>query len=119
MTGPELKRALTTLPVASTSFTADAVFVDPGGDVELRFEFERDGIAISGGLRFEKVRAYRFRAESHCTLWHVEDTYDTLVEVSPSSWSAELSDAESEEAWGNWVMRHFLIYLDSAGAYEV
>jgi len=30
--------------------------------------------------------AYRFRTEGHCTAWHVEDAYDTLVEVERSDW---------------------------------
>lgn len=113
------KVALATLPVASTSFTTDAVFEYPGGVALLRFEFVRDGIAYRGGLRFEKVRAFRFRSEGHCTAWHVEGVYDTLAEVSGSEWVSELLAAESAETWGRWEIRHFMIYIDSAGCYEV
>jgi hypothetical protein len=113
------KVALATLPVPSTSFTTDPVFEHPGGEALLRFEFERDGVACRGGLRFEKVRAYRFRSEGHCTAWHVEGVYDTLAEVSGSEWVNELLAAEPAETWGRWEIRHFMIYIDSAGCFEV
>ena len=113
------KLSLATLPVPSTSFTTDPTFIHPGGAAELRFEFERDGETFRGGIRFEKVRAFRFRGESHCTTWHLRGAYDTLVEVSPSEWASELLSAEPSETWGRWEIRHFLIYIDSVGAYEV
>lgn len=113
------KRPLATLPVPSTSFTTDPTFLHPGGTVELRYEFERAGLAFGGGILFERVRAFRFRGESHCTTWHLESAYDTLVEVTESDWVSELLAAEPSETWGRWKIRHFLIYIDSAGAYEV
>ena len=91
----------------------------PGGSAELRIEFDRNGLIVRSGLRFMRVRAFRFRAEGHCTRWHVEGTYDTLVEVEQSDWVGELLAAEPSETWGRWKIRHFLIYLDGAGAYEV
>lgn len=113
------KKPLLTLPVASTALETDPEFVHPGGSAELRIEFNRDGATIRSGLRFKRVRAFRFRSEGHCTSWHVRGTYDTLVEVHPSSWVAELLGAEPSEAQGYWKIRHFLIYLDGSGAYEV
>ncbi len=73
----------------------------------------------AGGLRFVNVRAYRFRAEGHCTPWHVEDAYDTLVEVEHSAWVAELIAAERSEAGSRWRIRHLLIFIDGSGAFEV
>lgn len=108
-----------TLPVPSTVLLSDPTFSHPGGDAELRYEFERDGVAVRGGIRFEEVRAYRFRAEGHCTAWHVQDAYDTLVEIRPSDWTAELLNAEPTETWGRWEIYHFLVFVDGAGAYEV
>lgn len=113
------KKPLITLPVASTAFEKDPEFVHPGGFAELRFEFARDRVRVRSGLRFNRVRAFRFRSEGHCTSWHVQGTYDTLVEVQPSAWVTELLEAEPSETWGHWQIRHFLIYLDGAGAYEV
>lgn len=98
--------------------TEEATLVDRGGEVELRCVYERDGGLRTGGLRFSWVRAYRFRAESHCTSWHVQDAYDVLVEVEASDWIAELRAAEPSGATWDRPIRHFLIFVDSAGASE-
>lgn len=113
------KRVIGPLSPPPSAYTAEAVFTHPGGDAELRCTYERDGSMYAGGLRFRRVRAYRFRAEGHCTPWHVEDAYDTLVEVEQSDWIGELLAAEPGESWGQWKVRHFLIYIDGSGAYEV
>ena len=115
------KVPLGVLPVPSTSFTSDPTFEDSGGDALLRFEFQRDRLPYSGGIRFEKVRAYRFRAEGHCTAWHVEGAYDTVAEVLRSEWVKELLAAEPPRAWrrGQWEIHHFMLYIDGAGCFEV
>jgi hypothetical protein len=114
-----VKRVIGPLSPPPSAFTENVVFTHPGGDAELRCHYERHGSMYAGGLRFRRVRAYRFRAEGHCTAWHVEGSYDTLVEVEQSDWISELIAAEPSETWGTWKIRHFLIYLDGAGAYEV
>ena len=114
-----LKRVIGPLPPPPSAFTEDAVFTDLGGSAELRCTYERNGAMFAGGLRFEKVRAYRFRAEGHCTPWHVRDAYDTLVEVEQSDWVSELLAAEPGGVRAGWLIRHFLIYIDGSGAYEV
>jgi hypothetical protein len=113
------KVQLGVLSVPSTSFTSDVVLEAPGGSVTLSFEFRRGTERYRGGVRFDKVRAYRFRAEGHCTAWHVEGAYDTIAEVTGSDWVGELAAAEPAQTWGSWETRHFMIYIDSAGCYEV
>lgn len=113
------KRVIGPFSPPPSAFTEDAVYTHSGGDVELRCTYERSGAMFVGGLRFQRVRAYRFRAEGHCTPWHLEDAYDTLVEVEQSEWIGELLAAEPSETWGRWKIRHFLMYIDGAGAYEV
>jgi len=113
------KRVIGPLSPPPSAFTESVVFTHPGGDAELRCTYERSGSMYVGGLRFHRVRAYRFRTEGHCTPWHIEDAYDTLVEVEHSEWIGELLAAEPSETWGHWKIRHFLIYLDGAGAYEI
>ena len=95
------------------------MFLHEGGGAELRCTYERGGSMFAGGLRFERVRSFRFVAEGHCTPWHVEGAYDTLVEVEDSGWIEELLASEPSETWGQWSIRHFLIYVDGFGAYEV
>ena len=119
MTVVGVKRVIGPLSPGQSAYTEDVVFTHPGGSAELRCVYEQDGQMVAGGLRFGRVRAYRFRAESHCTAWHIEDAYDTLVEVDPSEWVGELLAAEPSETWGQWKIRHFLIFIDGSGAYEV
>lgn len=114
-----VKRIIGSLSPLPSAFTEDVLFTHPGGEAELRCTYERKGSLFAGGLRFEGVRAYRFRAESHCTPWHVEAAYDTLVEVEQSDWVRGLLAAEPTGALAPWQIKHFLIYVDGSGAYEV
>lgn len=114
-----IKRMVGPLSPPPSAYTESVVFTHPGGDAELRCVYERNGSMYAGGIRFSRVCAYRFRAESNCTAWHIEDAYDTLVEVEQSSWISELLTAESGGSRGQRRVRHFLIYIDSSGAYEV
>ena len=123
MNGPEdpvnARRVIGPLSPPPSAFTEDVLFTDRGATVELRCTYERHGEMYAGGLTFEVVRAYRFRAEGHCTPWHVEDAYDTLVEVEDSEWVEELRAAERSESGSRWTIRHFLIFIDGSGAYEI
>jgi len=102
-------------PVPSTEFEGDARLF---GNV-LRFQYSRDGVAYRGGIRFGGVAASRARAERCCTSWHIKGAYDTLVEIDGSVWSKEIK-ADTAERWRNhWKMRHFMIYLDSVGCFEI
>lgn len=113
------KRVIWPLSPPPSAFTERVVLSHPGGDVQLQCTYERSGSMYVGGFRFHRVRAYRFRAESHCTPWHIDEAYDTLVEIEASDWVRELLAAAPSEVRGQWNVRHFLIYVDSAGAYEV
>lgn len=48
-----------------------ADLVHPSGEAELRYEYDRGGVTVRSGIRFEQVRADGFRAEGQCTGWHV------------------------------------------------
>jgi hypothetical protein len=113
------KVALGVLTTPSTAITKETVLEAAGGAVRLRFEFDRDGAIYSGGVEFRGVRAYRFRAESHCTAWHIDGAYDTVAEVEGSDWVAELAAAEPDETWGHFEMHHYMLFIDSSGCYEV
>jgi hypothetical protein len=118
-TRPLVKVPICQISTPSTAITSDVVSLFDGGSSKLSFQFDRDGLLLSSGLVFGKVRAHRWRAEGHCTAWHIEDAYDTIVEVENSPWVAELLMAEPAETRGRWVIRHFLLFLDSAGCFEV
>lgn len=116
---PAVKVPVLQIPTPSTAITSDVVSVFDGGSLILRFQFDRGGALVWGGVAFKKVRAHQWRGESHCTAWHIEGAYDTVVELEDSPWGAELLMAEPAETWGRWVIRHFMLFLDSAGCYEV
>ena len=119
MNAGRAKRVIGPLSDGPSAYTEDVAFTHPGGNAEIRYIYEREGSMYSRGIRFHQVRAYRFRAESHCNAWHIEDAYDALVEVEQSDWIAELLAAEPSETWGRWKIRHFLVFVDGSGAYEV
>ncbi|MDX6240274.1 MAG: hypothetical protein QOG10_5094 [Kribbellaceae bacterium] len=113
------KIQLASIPTPSTAITEEATLSVSDGVATIAFEFDRDGEIYGCKLSFARVRAYRYRAESHTKLWHIEDAYDTVVEVEDSEWVSELADAEPAGHWGNFETHHFMIYLDSWGSLEV
>lgn len=113
------KRPLHTIPVPSTSFTTEAYFDIQGISPAIRFGYTTDGVHHRGGIEFSHVLATRTRAERCCQLSHIEGAYDTLVEIENSPWVEEMR-ADVNEMWRNkWEMHHYMIYLDSAGCFEI
>ena len=114
------KTALLTLPVPSTAFLDDVLLVYPvGGRLELRFRYEEDQATRLGTLWFDGVAAHRHVTERACTVDHVRDAYDTLVEVRHSEWLAGIAMAASRHGLASDDLHHYLVYVDSMGAYEV
>jgi len=113
------QRPLFKIPVASTSFTTGAYWDGKGISPAIRFGYIKDGKRIEDGIKFEMVSAMRKRAERCCTAWHIENAYDTLVEVEDSPWAKEIR-ADTQELWRDkWELHHYMIYLDSAGCFEI
>lgn len=108
------------IPCPSTEIVGEPEVRVSGTDLALSFVFEDDSdVEFAGRVEFSGVRAFRQRAESLCTAWHIEGAYDTVVEVVDSDWVAELTADVSDRSKGRFPMRHFLLYLDSFGALEV
>ena len=112
------KRPLFSLPYPSTAAIHGTTLVDQG-DLLLSLVCDDDGRERPVGVLFVKPRAYRTRAETLCTAWHVKDVYDTVCEITESDWVAELRDDAVPEWRDHFVMRHFMIYVDSFGSLEV
>lgn len=103
------------LPVPSTDLLGSVELEGSGRCVSIRFKYLRDGERRRGSLTFDKVRAYRHRAEVHCTAEQIESGYDQLVEIEGSPWASELR-RDATAVWRDyWQLRHLLIYLDSNG----
>jgi hypothetical protein len=107
------------IPIPSTESVTDPTLDVFGCAPVLRIDYYRDGVAHRSGIQFNKALATRTRTERCCTAWHVESAYDTLVEVLDSPWVVELRD-DIANRWKNaQQMHHYMIYLDSAGCFEV
>jgi hypothetical protein len=107
------------LPLPSSAIIRGPNLRTDGGDLRLSMDFDNDGQMLSTSLRFVKDRAFRQRGEVYFTAWHVADTFDTVCEVQPSDWVKELRLASVLTARDQWVMRHFIIYVDNFGCLEV
>lgn len=106
------------LPVPSTDFTHDPDLHLVGVTMTIPFEYFRDDQRYNSSVIFTGVRAHAHRTESSCTAWHVR-AYDTICEVIDSPWLAEIEELSNRYTNPFTGMRHFLLYIDSAGAYEV
>lgn len=113
------KHLLFTLPCSSTSAVHGPVLLDQERGLLLSMVCDDDGAERSVGVLFIKPRAFRKREETYCTGWHVKDVYDTVCEIKESDWVAELRKDAVSEWRDRWVMRHFMIYVDSFGCLEV
>jgi hypothetical protein len=115
----EMKRLLVPIVESGESMASDVVLVHDGGTLELGFDVRVGMTLLARRLVFTRVRAFRWRAESHSTPWHIEDVYGRLAEVIDSEWVAELRKAEPELLSTRWEIHHYMIYLEDSGAYEV
>jgi hypothetical protein len=114
-----LKKPLCTLAVASTDFSKEAYWDGQGTRPAIRFGYVKDRSKLSGGIEFVGVRALRTRAESCCTTWHIDDAYDTLLEIEDSEWIEEIR-TQTDAMWRDKLeMHHYMIYLDSVGCFEI
>lgn len=113
------KLPLFSLPCPSTAAIHGPTLVDEDRGLLLSLVCDDDGRERQTGVLFVKPRAFRKREEIYCTGWHVKDTYDTVCEVKGSDWVAELRNDAVPEWRDRWVMRHFIVYVDSFGCLEV
>lgn len=113
------KLPLFSLPYASSGAARDPVVSNEVRGLVLALVWDHDGQMRKSEVLFLKPRAYRQRNEIYCTAWHIDEAYDTICEVNDSNWVAELRDDAVPEWREYWVMRHFMIYVDSFGCLEV
>lgn len=113
------KEKLFDLPYPTTSLTRDPYIFSDGGDLLLSLDFIQDRERKAFLVRFTRVRSFRARAEIYCSVWHITDSYDAVCEVIDSEYSSELK-LDSDHLWREkWILRHFIIYIDSFGCLEV
>jgi hypothetical protein len=113
------KKPLYAVPVASTGFDGGGAYMLLG---TIRYNYEREGVHYRSGIRFKRPGVTRTHSESFSRVWHIEGSYDTLVEIENSPWVEELQadTADTQRRLGQkWEMHHYMIYLDSSGTFEV
>lgn len=114
----DTKHPIYTVPAPSTDFTREA-YLDCSGIIPtIRYQYSSDEGILNSGIKFNQIFAFRNRCERLCTAWHIEDAYDTLVEIIDSSWIVELGRDVPAPYISDWKPRHFMIYLDSVGCFE-
>lgn len=113
------KLPLFSLPYASTAAIHEPTLVDQDIGLLLSVVCDDEGREQPTRVLFVKPRAFRKREETYCTGWHIKDVYDTVCEIKDSDWVVELRNDAVPEWRDYWVMRHFMIYVDSFGCLEV
>ena len=112
------KLSLFTLPYPSTAAIHEPKVLSGARGLLLALVCDDEGRERQVSVLFAKPRALRTRAEIYCTVWHL-DAYDTVCEVKESDWVAGLRNDAVPDWRDRWVMRHFMIYVDSFGCLEV
>lgn len=114
------KSPIFALPFPSSAIVQGPALVDDERGLTLSITCaDDDGRPRSSTIVFKNVRAYRRREETYCAAWHVQDTFDTMCEVIDSEWVEELRRDSVPEWRDKWVLRHFMIFLDGFGSFEV
>lgn len=116
------KKSLYEVPVPSTSFTREAYYDESKFPFAIRYGYIVDNVEYRSGIQFGRFYAMRTLSENCCDVWHIDDAYDTLVEVEDSTWVEELQARtvdKQRRSGQKWPMRHYMIYLDSVGCYEI
>lgn len=107
------------LPVASTESVTDPKLHQFGKTVTLYFDYFLDGVPKRSGIRFDEAVATRTRNERFSSSWNVK-AFDTLTEIHESDWKSQIKQEVHERHHEELTQfRHFAIYLDSAGSFEV
>lgn len=114
--GFDVVAILTPIPSA---YTESSRLVLDGSNAVLTCVYEHRGAMYSGGFSFSQVRAIRFLAEAHTEIWHLAAAGSgVLVHVHDSAWIHDLRSAQPGYS-DRWLPRHYLIYVESEGAYEI
>lgn len=107
------------LPEPSTSIVSGIHLESPGGSLSLVYDYDRDGKIYTSGLNFNKVRAYSHVADIHTPAWKIEVAYDQLKELERSDLVTEILNDTPDDQRQSWVLKHFLIYFDGGGCFDV
>ena len=106
------------LPVPSTESVTDASLHLYGRTAAIRFDYLLDGKPRRSALLFRMVAATQSRSERCCTSTHIK-SFDALIEIVDSKWVKTQREEISEMYRAEFAARHYAIYFDSVGSFEL
>lgn len=107
------------LPVCSTDSVTDAKLFQYGKTVTLYFDYFEGGVAKRSGIKFEGAVATQTRSERFSSSQSIS-SFDNLTEIYESPWVVQIKQEIGHLYIGEIVQfRHFVIYLDSVGSFEI
>ncbi len=87
-------------------------------DVLLSSTFWERDVERSSGVYFDNVQAFKRRADIYSTAWHLGGLRPRRRDRE-SAWVEELRDGALPRWRDHWSMRHFMVYIDGEGTFEV
>lgn len=106
-------------PQFDTGSVLDAELTHRAGSILFRLTVDIDGRSEVGSLQFLSPRSYRWRAEVHCTGYHVTDCFLALCRVENSDWAEEIK-RQTRDGWKDqWKLEHFIFFVPDFSSFEV
>lgn len=119
MVSPGRLRQVLELPFSTAECETGPVVEHLPGRMILRYDAEGEHGVVWTLLRFAMVVALRSTPNAACDAWMVE-AYSRICEVEDSIWLSDLrSTAADRGAVLSASARHFFIYFDHVGCWEV
>jgi hypothetical protein len=106
------------LPVCSTEFIKAPDVCLLGKVVEIRLAYFLGETAKCTSIRFFEVMAIRITRETACTSFHVR-AFDKILLVIESDWVTQVFNQLPPRHRGEFVQRHFAIFLEGMGCAEL
>jgi hypothetical protein len=107
------------LPFSTAECEVGPIVEHQPGRLTLRYDAEGEEGIVWTVLGFAMVVALRFTPDPACSAWMVQ-AYSKVCETVDSTWIDDLrSTAEKRGAVLSASARHFVIYFDHVGCWEV
>jgi hypothetical protein len=108
------------LPFPST-YLHNVHFIDKTADPLIVFDYcnqSHSDKICNGGILLDGAQAYRFTSDKFSQ--QLNCAHNTLMEYNNSKWLNELTKINPEIALSDfWYIRHFAIFFDNYGLYEI
>lgn len=96
-------------------------YADWDGNTEtgVRCTYWINGVTYSQRVGFVNAKATRWTSEPFSQEWQIEDCYCVMVEILDSEWIHELTEKGDQYFAKLYHLRHFLVYIEDCGAFEI